>query len=217
MVAGGGEKTNAAPAGEIVLSAPFGVDFDRAGNLFMVELNGFRVRKIDGNGWVRTIGGTGAQGSNGDGGPALQAQFNGIHNLAIAPNDDIYLADTWNNRVRNIDAESGIVTTVAGTGSKGFGGDGGPARAALFGGIYCVSLDPSAENLYLADLDNRRIRAVNLRTGVVKTIAGNGQKGVPEDGAEAVNSPLIDPRAVAATKRSGMMLRIIKRPYQRSG
>src|SRR5438445_9999798 len=96
-------------------------------------------------------------------------------------------------------------------------GDGGPAVKARFGNIYCASLDPSGERLYLADLDNRRIRVVDLGTGVVTTVAGNGKKGVPEDGADAVKAPLVDPRAVTVDdkgnvyilERSGHALRVV--------
>jgi DNA-binding beta-propeller fold protein YncE len=196
LVAGGGEA-EAGPATQVKFNAPFGVEFDPAGNMIIVELNGHRVRKMDRQGNITTIAGTGVLGPTGDGGPAREAQFNGIHNLAIARNGDILLADTWNNRVRKIDAKSGVVSTVAGTGQRGFNGDGGSAAKAQFGNIYCASLDPKGENLYLADLDNRRIRVVHLQSGDVRTLAGNGQRGVPEDGAVAVNAPLVDPRAVA--------------------
>jgi DNA-binding beta-propeller fold protein YncE len=181
-------------------------------------MNGLRVRKIDKSGLLTVIAGSGAKGSSGDGGPALQAQFNGPHNLAVTPDGEIYVADTWNNRVRKIDAGRGSITTVAGTGVKGFGGDDGAATQAQFGGIYCASLDPQAENLFLADLDNLRIRQVNLKTGRVHTVAGNGKRGVPEDGARAVAAPLVDPRAVIADgqgriyilERSGHALRVVE-------
>ena len=220
LLAGGGTNTaDGIKATAAKLSAPFGVDFDKAGNMYFVEMTGERVRKVDGRGVITTIAGTTTKGASGDGGPALKAQFNGMHNLAIAPNDDVFLADTWNSRVRKIDARTKVVSTVAGTGERGFSGDGGPATEAKFGNIYCASLDPKGEHLFLADLDNRRIRAVNLNTGNVGTVAGNGQKGVPEDGAAAVNSPLVDPRAVAVDaqgnvyvlERSGNALRVVDR------
>lgn len=220
LVAGGGTNTtDGFQATSAKLNAPFGVDFDKAGNLYFVELNGHRVCRVDPRGLLATVAGTGKKGDVGDGGAARDAQFNGMHNLAIAPNDDIFLADTWNNRVRKIDVRTKVISTVAGTGERGFSGDGTPATQAKFGNIYCASLDPKAENLYLADLDNRRIRAVNLKTGVVRTVAGNGEKGVPKDGADAVSAPLVDPRAVAVDargevyilERSGNALRVVDR------
>lgn len=199
LVAGGGSETNlAAPlkATAARLGLPFGVDFDRAGNLYLVEMTGHHVRKLGANGLLTVIAGSGEKGGGGDGGPALRAQFNGMHNLAVTPSGDIYLADTWNNRVRKISSDTGAITNVAGTGEKGFSGDDGPATAAKFGGIYCASLDPQSENLYLADLDNLRIRRVELKSGRVTTVAGNGRKGIPVEGLRATNAPLVDPRAV---------------------
>src|SRR5260221_2059186 len=110
-----------------------------------------------------------------------------------------------------------MVLLSAGRGGRGFGGEGGRQTAAAFGNVYCLTFDARRENLYLADLDNRRVRAVNLKTGLVKTVAGNGEKGVPKDGAEASNAPLLDPRAVAVDsqdnlyilERSGNALRVV--------
>ena len=184
-VAGGGDGTDGNLAVQARLQAPFGVSADRSGNLFIVEMMGQRVRKVDSQGRLSTVAGTGQTGSGGDGGLALNAQFNGMHSLAVAANGDLYLADTWNNRVRKIDRQTGRISTIAGTGHKGFGGDGGPATQAQFGNVYCVVLDSEEKVLYLADLDNYRIRTVNLQTGLVQTVVGNGTRGKPEDGAEA--------------------------------
>lgn len=217
-VAGGGERDDHAPGPETKLTAPFGVDFDRAGNLYLVEMQGGeRVRKMGADGVLHILAGTGEGGFAGDGGPARTAQFHGMHSLAALPNGDLFLADTWNNRVRRLDAATGLVTTLAGTGAKGFHGDGGPARDARFGGIYCVALDSARETLFLADLDNRRIRAVDLRNGRVRTVAGNGEKGIPRNGATATAAPLVDPRAVAVDRdgnlyvleREGHALRVV--------
>jgi sugar lactone lactonase YvrE len=221
LVAGGGDQIDNAPATRIKLTNPFGTAFDQAGNTYLVEMvGGERVRKITPDGLLTTIGGTGIKGYSGDGGPAVNAQFNGMHSLVMAPNGDLYVADTWNNRVRKIDRKSGVVTLVAGSGpldKHGFDGDGGPATEARFGGIYCLAFDATAENLYLADLDNRRIRAINLKSGIVKTVAGDGKKGVPQDGADAASAPLVDPRAVTVDgkgnvyilERGGNALRVV--------
>ena len=217
LVAGGGNGADGTAAAQAKLVTPFGVDFDRSGNLYFVEFTGYRVRKIDPRGILTTIAGTGEKGGGSDGVPALKARFNGMHSLAVTPAGDVLVADTWNNRVRKIDARTGLITTIAGTGEKGYSGDDGPAVKARFGGIYCLALDAKGERLYLADLDNRRIRVIDLGSGIARTMAGNGRRGVPEDGADARSAPLLDPRAVAVDaqgnvyilERSGNALRVV--------
>jgi DNA-binding beta-propeller fold protein YncE len=219
LVAGGGAGGDGSPADRAQLIGPFGVAFDPTGNLYFVELSGQRVRMIGPDGLVRTIAGTGQKGEGGDGGPAVRAEFNAMHSLAVTRRGDIYVADTLNHRVRKLDARTGRITTIAGTGRKGFAGDGGPATQAEFNGIYCIALDEPGGALYLADLENRRIRRVDLKTAVVSTVAGNGSKGAPEDGALAASAPLVDPRAVAVDgrgnvyilERSGHALRVVDR------
>lgn len=200
------------------LAEPFGVDFAADGTLYLVEMSkGQRVRKVGPGGRLVTVAGTGEKGSGGDGGPGAKATFNGIHSLAVGADGRVYLADTWNNRVRAFDPRTGNVEAFAGIGTKGFKGDGGPAAGAEFGGVYSVAFDPDRKNLYLADLDNRRVRRVEMRTGTVTTVAGNGQKGVPKDGEPAVEQPLVDPRAAAADgqgnvyvlERGGHALRVV--------
>jgi sugar lactone lactonase YvrE len=178
-----------------------------------------RLREIGRDGAVTTLAGSGRPGSGGDDGPAARAELNGPHSLAVTSDGDIFVADTWNNRVRKIDARSGKITNFAGTGRKGFSGDGGPAIHAEFGGIYCLALDQTAQSLDLADLDNRCVRHIDLKTGIVTTVAGNGTKGVPADGDEARSAPLVDPRAVATDgrgnlyilERGGHALRVVDR------
>lgn len=217
LVAGGGGEMENVPATKAKLIAPFGVDFDKAGNMFIVELNGERALKVDTKGVFTILAGTGKKGNSGDDGPGRSATFNGMHSLAVAPNGDIYLADTWNNRIRKIDQKTGIITAFAGTGQKGYGGDGGPALKADFNGIFCIGFNPKATKLYVTDLSNRRIRVIDMATGIVDTVAGNGQRGIPADGAEACTAPLIDPRAAAVDRqgnvyileRSGHALRVV--------
>jgi len=169
------------------------------------------------NGVRKQVGGDGSKSYRGDGGPLGQATFNGMHNLAIASDDSVYIADSWNHCIRRIDA-SGRIKTFAGTGKAGFGGDGGPAAKAKFNYIMCITLNPSGEKLHVADLKNRRIREIDLKSGKVRTIAGNGQRGVPKDGAKATEAPLVDPRAVCSDtagnvyvlERGGHALRVVR-------
>jgi sugar lactone lactonase YvrE len=217
LVAGGGSEVENVPATRAKLVAPFGIDFDRAGNAYLVELTGGRVLKVDPNGTLMVLAGSGKKGDAGDGGPGRRATFNGMHSLAVLPDGTLLLADTWNNRVRRLDPKTGNVTALIGTGKKGYAGDGGPALAANFGGIYCVALSADRSKLLLTDLDNRRIRVVNLKTGTVALVAGNGKRGAPADGADAKTAPLIDPRAacfdskgnVYILERAGHALRVV--------
>jgi DNA-binding beta-propeller fold protein YncE len=158
-------------------------------------VSGNRVLAVDKSGRLSLLAGTGVKGFSGDGGAATAAQFNGIHNLAIAKTGDIYLADSWNYRVRKLSPD-GKVTTFAGVGKKGFGGDGGAAKDAEFATLIQIALDPTEKHLFVADIENRRIRRIALDSGIVTTVAGNGKSGVPADGATAVDAPLSDPRAV---------------------
>ena len=207
LVAGGGEAEADAPAAECRLREPFGVEFTPSGEMLIVEMErGQRVLKVDAQGMLRVLGGDGAKGFAGDGGLVAAAQFNGMHNLAIAPGGDVYLSDTWNDRVRRIDAKTGMITTFAGTGKKGGGGDGGPAVQAEFSTIIQIALDPQARHLYVADIGNRRIRRIALASGLVETVAGNGQRAVPPDGADAKTAPLADPRAVAVAADGGFYI-----------
>lgn len=193
-----GGKPDAPPS---PLKSPFGIDFDSKGTAILVELGGGRVHKLTPDGKLVKIAGDGSKSYRGDGEPAAKATFNGMHNVAITPKDEILIADSWNHCVRRIDPKTGIITTIAGTGKPGFSGDGGPAKQATFNFVMCITLNPKGDKLHVADLKNRRIREIDLKTGLVKTIAGNGKRGVPKDGASAVQSPLIDPRAVAADSK----------------
>jgi hypothetical protein len=186
------------------LREPFGVTFTADGAAFIVEHSGNRVSQLSPKGTVRVIAGTGEQGATGDGGPAIDARFNGPHHLLIGPDGHLFIADTWNNCVRRVDLKTGIVSRVAGTGEKGFSGDGGKAVDAKFGGIYAIAF--SVNTLFICDLDNRRVRTVDLSTGVVRTVAGNGEKGVPADGQDALTQPLVDPRAIAVDSRGRLYI-----------
>lgn len=200
------------------LTSPFGVDFSPDGTMSIVELEGGRVHTLSADGRLTHVSGDGSKSYQGDGGLLTKATYNGMHNCAVTADGDLYIADSWNHCIRKVDADSGIVSTIAGTGAAGFSGDGGPATQATFDFVMCITLNHSGDVLHVADLKNLRIRAVDLKTGTVTTIAGNGRKGVPEDGAVAIKSPLVDPRAVAADsqgnvyvlERGGNALRVVR-------
>jgi hypothetical protein len=201
-VAGGGTKSaNGMRAVEAQLNEPFALAFDRDGLMYIAEMVGGRILRVEEDGTIETLAGREEEGFAGDGGPAKDAVFKGMHHLVYLPEHALLVADTFNHRVRRLDLAAMIIEPFAGSAQKGFGGDGGPALAAEFGDTYCLALGPNNKALYVADLDNRRIRRIEMATGIVTTIAGNGERGVPEDGAIAVDAPLVDPRAVAVDSR----------------
>jgi len=152
LVAGGGTDKDHVPATKAQLNGPFGVDFDKSDNMFIVEMTGNRVLRVDAKGTLTIIAGTGVKGDSGDGGPAAAATFNGMHSLAVSSDGFLYLADTWNGRIRKLDPRTGIVTLFAGSGKKTYGGEGGPALKADFAGIYSLAFGAAGSKLYLADL-----------------------------------------------------------------
>ena len=202
MVAGGGTGEDGSPALQARLVEPFAVARHASGDLYIAEHTGHRIRKVDRAGILTTVAGTGEKADGGDDGPGKAAKLNGPHYIAFAPGSPLlFIADTFNNRVRTLDVSSGVVRALAGTGEKGFSGDGGPARAASFSGAFSIDFDRQGKHMYLCDLGNRRIRKIDLASGVVTTVAGNGEKGVPVDGTPALQAPFVDPRAVAVDSK----------------
>lgn len=193
-VAGCGDGELGGPARTARLTEPFGVDFDAQGNWYICEYHGQRITRVDPGGTITLFAGAGEKGDGGDGGPAHQAWLNDPHSLYIR-SGFLYVADTRNHRARRINLNTGWIETVAGTGEAGFSGDGGPATAARFNAVFDLALTAGGQ-MYIADLNNKRVRRVDLQSGIVETVAGNGQEGIPEEGAAAAASPLVDPRAV---------------------
>lgn len=199
------------------LNVPFGVDLDAQGNLYLVEFDGGRIFSMAPEGPLTHISGITAKDYKGDGQTAEHAVYNDMHNLAVTPAGDIYIADTWNNVIRKIDHQTKLVSTVAGTGAKGYGGDDGPALKAKFNGVFCISLNHANDKIYIADLSNKRVRMLDLKTHIVSNVAGNGKSAAPTDGSIASESPLVDPRAVASDskdnvyilERNGNCLRVV--------
>jgi sugar lactone lactonase YvrE len=147
------------------LRYPTGLALDASGNLFIAETGNNRIRRVDAATHVITTiaGSSDTYGYGGDGGIADRALLNLPHGVAVAPNGDVYIADTGNSRVRRVDAQTHVITTVAGTGKEGFSGDGAAASGADLYGPYAVAFDGSGD-LYIADSGNHRIRKVRGMT-----------------------------------------------------
>ncbi len=184
----GGPATNAS------LSSPYGVAVDTAGNLYIADSGNDRVRKVSTSGTITTVAGNGTQGFSGDGGPATNASLHTPAGVAVDTAGNLYIADSYNHRVRKV-STSGTITTVAGDGTQGFAGDGGLATNADLSNPYGVTVD-TAGNLYIADIYNDRVRKVST-SGTITTVAGNGAYGFSGDGGSATNASLYEPAGVA--------------------
>ena len=183
-VAGGGPLDNGLATNRAV-GFIFAVATDSTGNLFISDYGHNRVRKVDTTGVISTVAGNGTPGFSGDGGPAANAEFSGLGGVKVDGQGNLFIVDTGNNRVRKVDS-SGIITTIAGNGTAGFSGDGGPATSASLNDPLFISLD-SAGDIFITDGKNFRVRKVDTR-GVITTIAGNGTRGFSGDGGAAVDA-----------------------------
>ena len=198
-IAGGGDGVgDDGPAIRAKLTEPTGVAVDAAGNIYIADRHNHRVRKVDTSGTISTFAGTSVgtrdYGFNGDGGPADRALLAFPEGVVVDVVGNVYIADTDNHRIRMVDT-AGIIHTIAGSGERGFGGDGGPAIRALLSEPSGVAVD-SVGNVYIADTDNHRIRKVDA-SGIIHTIAGTGEGGFSGDGGLAIESDLFRPLDVA--------------------
>ena len=193
----GGFIGEGVPATSASLRFPRGVAMDASGNLFIADTGNGRIRRVDAaTGVITTVAGTGASGFSGDGGPATSASLSVPTGGAVDASGNLFIADTGNGRIRRVDAATGVITTVAGTGTHGFSGAGGPATTARLRFPKRVAVDASG-NLFIADTSNSRIRRVEAAKGVITTVAGSGTHGFSGDGGPATSASLARPRGVA--------------------
>ena len=148
-----------------------------------------------GGGLIRTVAGSNQRGFSGDGGSATSASFDQPRAATVGADGSVYIADTFNHRVRRVDP-GGAVATIVGTGEAAYSGDGGPAVAATLHWPHGVVVDPAGTNLYIADSANHRVRRVDLASGIITTVAGGSVPGAGGDGGPATAAQLEDPKAV---------------------
>ncbi len=185
------------PATTAALQSPLSLAFDAHGDLYIADAKNDRIRKIEmSSGRISTIAGNGTKGFSGDGGPATQASLNTPNDLTFDAAGNLYIADQTNNRVRMVSAETGLISTVAGNGSRNYFGDGGPATAASLSDVSGVVISASGE-LYIGDYGNSRLRKVNLQTGKISLVAGNGSGGISGDGGPATAAGVPTHKGVA--------------------
>jgi len=177
--------------------------FDEVGNLYILDQQNERIRRIDPAGNIETIAGDGTIGTGGDGGPALEAQFS----FAVGSNPNpsggllyhegrLYVSDTEADRIRVIDLEAGTIDAFAGTGVEGDSGDGGPALEAELNAPRDLEIGPDGD-LYFAETDNGRVRAVDLDTGLLRTVVGTGELGLGDERLPATETMLRRPFGIA--------------------
>lgn len=192
-----GATGDGGPALEAQVGNPYGLTLGPDGALYVCEIDTDRVRRIDlAGGGIATVAGTGEVGYSGDGGPAEQAKLSDPYEVRFDGDGNLFFVEMLNAVVRRVDARSGIISTVAGTGEEGFSGDGGPAVRARFNKPHSIALDGKG-SLYIADIGNHRIRRVDLPSGIVTTFAGTGKREPTPDGAPLAGTPLNGPRALA--------------------
>ncbi len=200
-LAGDGSKTSSGdggPARKAGLVEPNGVALDRDGKrLYIADVAGNRIRRVDlADGTISTFAGTGKNQHAGDGGPAPSASIAGARAVDLGPDGTVYILERQGNTLRAVDPTTNLIRTIAGRGTKGYSGDGGPAAEATFNGPKEMAIDP-AGNLLIVDTENHAIRRIDAASGTIRTVAGCGRRGGSGDGASAVAAELDRPHGVA--------------------
>lgn len=207
-LAGTGEKGydgDGGPATQAHLNGPFGIVRGPDGALYVCDTLNHAIRRVAANGTITTVAGTGKSGYSGDGGPAVKAELFEPYEIRFDRAGHMFFVEMRNNVVRRVDARTKIISTVAGTGKAGFSGDGGPATKAQMQSPHSIQFGPDG-SLYICDIGNHRIRKVNMKTGVITTLAGTGQRQPTPDGAPIAGTPLNGPRAIDFDSQGNLWL-----------
>ena len=185
------------PATAALMDNPFHVEFDpRERYLYIADCFNYRVRRLDmRSGEITTFAGNGVQGHTGDGGKATEASIDEIYAIQVDANGDVYLLQRFNPAIRKVEAGTGIITTVAGNGTVGYSGDGGPATHAQMREPNDCALD-GVGGLLIADIQDQRIRRLDIASGMITTFAGTGEKEHTGDGGKAIEAGIFGARAV---------------------
>jgi streptogramin lyase len=190
--------TGTAGYSDTQVNQPYGMTPGPDGGLYFCDLGNQRVRRLDlKTNRVTLVAGSGKAGYSGDGGPAIEASLRAPHELVFDTNGDLYFAERDNHVIRKVEMKTGIISTAAGTGVAGFGGDGGPASKAQLRQPHSVIRDKDG-SLLICDLGNHRIRRLHLDTGTIETWAGTGEGGPTPEGAPVSGTPVNGPRSIVA-------------------
>jgi streptogramin lyase len=198
--------TGVAGLGDNQVSNPYGMTIGPDGGLYFCDLDNQRVRRLDlATKRVTTIAGNGKKGYAGDGGPAVDATLSAPHELVFDTKGDLYFAERDNNVIRKVDMKTGIISTAAGTGTAGYGGDGGPGSKAQLRQPHCIIRDKDG-SLLICDLMNHRVRRLHPDTGMIEPYAGTGEGKPTPDGAPVAGTPLNGPRTMALAPNGDIYL-----------
>jgi sugar lactone lactonase YvrE len=190
--------TGAAGYSDLQVNNPYGLVIGPDGGLYFCDLDNQRIRRFDlRTRRTRTTAGSGQRGYAGDGAAATAASLNMPHEIQFDAAGHLYIAERDNHVIRKVDAKFGIISTFAGTGRAGFAGDGGPASMAELRQPHSIAVDPGRRFLLICDVGNHRIRRVDFATGFIETFAGTGERQPTPDGAPLKGTPLNGPRTMA--------------------
>ena len=198
-VAGTGQRADSGDSGPALknnVGDPFGVEIGPDGALYITEVANHRIRRLNPTtNTLTTVAGCGMAGYAGDGAPATQAKLDEPYEVRFDQLGNMFFVEMKNHLIRRVDAQTGEISTVAGTGQPGYSGDGGPAIQAKLKNPHSIAIDDNG-NIFVADIGNHRIRRIDMDTGIIESIAGNGQRKLPKESQPAKDTPFLGPRAL---------------------
>ncbi|MBI4661225.1 MAG: hypothetical protein HY735_20575 [Verrucomicrobia bacterium] len=190
-----GYSGDGGPARQAQLNNPFGIVRGPDGALYFCEAGNHVIRQVTRDGTISTVAGTGKRGYSGDGGPAREAELNEPYEIRFDQAGNMFFVEMQNHIVRRVDAKTQVISTVAGTAKAGFGGDGAPGVQGAFRQPHSIQFDRQGD-LYICDIGNHRIRKVAMKTGLISTFAGTGERTATPDGSRITGTGLNGPRAI---------------------